>query len=466
MQAKGNAKKRKYFIDIPYIAFLFLIILVLVMTGLTAYYGYSLRAVNQKNEAAMQQLVESFDQLLAYNPGEEEALHIAVTAPAPPDSATTLSEALSVMQAQYDQFTGNITFFFTLFSLLISVFTIGLPIMNYLFFQKDTVRSIKLALRRLEEETDEKITRMEKTIVQMQQITASAASAEAAPESIKPIGESAADKANSLYLKALMAYNKKQYQAALKQLNEAIALHEDGRYFFSRALVYSHLEEHNKAIADSTRAIELDSKDSSAYINRGNSYNNLKKYDEAISDYTCSIKLTPENAIVYYNRGIVYDELEKYDDAIKDYSYAIELDPENIDAYNNRGYIYARLGKLDFAMEDCNKAIMLDPEYAYAYDSRGFVYQQKELYPQALEDFNTAIRLDPNLTDAYLHRSQVYLALNKPDKAWKDYHKARDLDNSSLAAKLDTLYEELTAEVVDLQADIEQPGFPLAEGDE
>ena len=73
-------------------------------------------------------------------------------------------------------------------------------------------------------------------------------------------------------------------------------------YFYS-AYNKANLNDYNGAIADYTKAIELDPNNSNAYINRGIVKNDLKDYYGAIFDYTKAIELDPNNSIAYYNRG-------------------------------------------------------------------------------------------------------------------------------------------------------------------
>ena len=58
-----------------------------------------------------------------------------------------------------------------------------------------------------------------------------------------------------------------------------------------------------KAIADFTKALELDPDLVAAYNFRGKAYSDQRKFDEAIADFTKAIELDAEYAIAYYNRG-------------------------------------------------------------------------------------------------------------------------------------------------------------------
>jgi len=115
--------------------------------------------------------------------------------------------------------------------------------------------------------------------------------------------------------------------------------------------------QYDKAIADYTKAIELNPRDAKAYNNRGNAYGNKGQYDQAIADYTKAIELNPRDATTYYNRGMSYGKDKgQHDQAIADYTKAIELNPRFAAAYNNRGIAYYNKGEYDKAWEDVYKA--------------------------------------------------------------------------------------------------------------
>jgi len=78
--------------------------------------------------------------------------------------------------------------------------------------------------------------------------------------------------------------------------------------------------------------------------------------DKAIADYSKAIELNPRYAIAYHNRGFVYRKIGEYDRAILDFTKAIEIDPKYASAYYHRGHIYHYKGEYEMAWEDIKKA--------------------------------------------------------------------------------------------------------------
>ena len=75
-------------------------------------------------------------------------------------------------------------------------------------------------------------------------------------------------------------------------------------------------------------------------------------FDKAIADYSKAIELDPEHALAYRDRGFVYYLEDDSDKAIADYSKAIELDPEYAPAYSDRGNVYNVCGENESAFND------------------------------------------------------------------------------------------------------------------
>jgi tetratricopeptide (TPR) repeat protein len=85
----------------------------------------------------------------------------------------------------------------------------------------------------------------------------------------------------------------------------------------------------------------------------------MGKYDEALADYTKAIELDPTDGELYLIRGVAYSLKGFQDEAIRDYSIAIAIDPGNSDAYFNRAQAYEAKNMNDKALEDYKAAARL-----------------------------------------------------------------------------------------------------------
>ena len=97
------------------------------------------------------------------------------------------------------------------------------------------------------------------------------------------------------------------------------------------------VKDYEGAIADYTKAIEINPDFGTAYNNRGISKRKLNDYYGSIADFTKAIEINPDFAIAYSDRGFSKYSLKDYYGAIADYTKFTELDPDNPVAFFLRG---------------------------------------------------------------------------------------------------------------------------------
>ena len=208
----------------------------------------------------------------------------------------------------------------------------------------------------------------------------------------------------------------------------------DHIFYNNRGIDYGEKGEHDLAIKDFTKAIELNPDYAFAYNNRGAVYRDKGEHDQAIEDCSKAIQLQPNYAEPYNNRGAAYGNKGDYDLAIKDYNIAIKLQPDFVQAYYNRGLAYHEKREFDRAIKDYSKATKLNPKLFHPYYNRGNVYLQKGNFDRAIEDYSKAIELNPTLGPAYCNRGEVWLHLKEWDKAKADLTTAKDKGVDIIAA--------------------------------
>lgn len=69
------------------------------------------------------------------------------------------------------------------------------------------------------------------------------------------------------------------------------------------------------------------------YFTRGYAKKDLQDYRGAIADYTKAIEINPKYLLAYRCRGIAKDFLKDNVGAIADYTKAIEIDPQDAEAF-------------------------------------------------------------------------------------------------------------------------------------
>ncbi len=104
------------------------------------------------------------------------------------------------------------------------------------------------------------------------------------------------------------------------------------------------------------RILKYNPRSPRAHYNLGNAYGNKGNHDQAILEYTKAIELEPNYAEAYNNLGSAYGNKGNYDQAILEYTKAIELNPNLNIAYNNRAVAYYYKHEYDRTRVDVHKA--------------------------------------------------------------------------------------------------------------
>ncbi len=218
-------------------------------------------------------------------------------------------------------------------------------------------------------------------------------------------------------------------QGALQIMNDAVAAYpNEPLAYVGRGLMLDSLNRPDDAVADYTKAIELDPEDIGAYFNRAGVYRRLGDFDKALEDYTTNIELDPTIPESYFIRAEVYIEINDNDSALADYNHVIQMDPNSVEGYINRGLFYENSGYPNEALQDYQHALKIDPQNGEAHVGIGNFYQNEDKPDEALTEYNRAIELNPQDTIAYLTRADLYLSQEEYDKAIADYQQVIRID--------------------------------------
>jgi tetratricopeptide (TPR) repeat protein len=227
---------------------------------------------------------------------------------------------------------------------------------------------------------------------------------------------------------------KNELGGALADYSKAIELDPaDAELHAVRGWVEQRMGRRDGAIADYSRAIALSPDGDqvymlNAYFRRSELYEQMRLYDRALADLDREIALQPLHPAVVRNaRADVYLKLARYDDAIADENEAIALNPGLERAYYNRGWAHMRKGEYDAAIADYTKAIAIAPDFSI-YNNRAWSNHLKGNDSGGLADAEEAVKLAPKNPFCLGTRAAIYEKLGRRDAAIADYRAAFALD--------------------------------------
>jgi tetratricopeptide (TPR) repeat protein len=229
---------------------------------------------------------------------------------------------------------------------------------------------------------------------------------------IATVSLSTVPKAADFLLSATEKEKAGNYQGALRDYDQAIAI--DSRYaeaYLSRGSLKNYqFNDYTGASSDYSEAIRINPQHFRAYSARARlRKNKLKDFRGALYDFNKWIELAPNHGsivIAYNDRGnLKKDDLNDIIGALADYNKAIELFPRLSIAYSNRGTLKEYgLNDLSGALADYSKAIELDPKDVENYKYRAWLKEKKDDIFGALSDYDKAIEVQSSFAKGYYHR--------------------------------------------------------------
>jgi tetratricopeptide (TPR) repeat protein len=137
----------------------------------------------------------------------------------------------------------------------------------------------------------------------------------------------------------------------------------------------------------------LSAQTASTFVTSGLDKYRMGDYDGAIADYTKALDLNSSYLGAYNNRGMAKSKQGNFDGAIADYAQAIKMKPTFTDAYFNRGTAELLQGNFDAAIADCSKTIELKPDHQAAYFHRALAKDCQTNFEGASADYAKALEL-------------------------------------------------------------------------
>ena len=218
-----------------------------------------------------------------------------------------------------------------------------------------------------------------------------------------PMGQedSAEDRANLLYQRALAYGVLRDYKAAISDWTEAIRLSPAhlGAHV-KRAAAYASLGHSKEAVAAFDAAVRQFPNTLLVYNDRGSFRRSVGELDGAVADFTKCLQIDPGFGLGYLNRGMCLADQNSHQAAENDFSTALKhrLDPaQTLLAYRLRGASRLSQGNAAGALADLTAAAKAAPRDAGVAEDRAVaLFCQKE-FPAAATEFAKARVLNPQL---------------------------------------------------------------------
>jgi eukaryotic-like serine/threonine-protein kinase len=202
--------------------------------------------------------------------------------------------------------------------------------------------------------------------------------------------------------------------------------------WISRAQVLRGLGRHEEALRDLEQALKLEPADPDALQRKGRLLSDLGRREEAIEVLREAIAVRPGYWGNYDALGGVYYFLGRREEAVQMFERVIELQPDSLRGHTNLGAVYQALGQQERALESYRTAVKIAPVWQ-AYANIGVILRDRGEHEAALASLQEAAKLAPNHASVRLNIGDTWQRLGNAEKARAAYAEAvalmrRDLE--------------------------------------
>jgi tetratricopeptide (TPR) repeat protein len=240
-------------------------------------------------------------------------------------------------------------------------------------------------------------------------------------QTLEAAADVAADAAEYARLGAALA-SRHEFARALADLSKAIELDPNGSdYLYDRAKIYMQTGQAPLALADLERVLALKPESMDAYISRAEIRLGQKSSGEAVTDLDAAAALAPPQGDVRLTLAQLYAGAANFAAAIKQWDLWIESHPVDarfVGALGERCYLKALQNQdLSSGLSDCNRALALanmrNPDNATLWANRGMVRLRQGAYDKAISDFDDSLEKQPKNVRALYGRGVAKIRQNK-----------------------------------------------------
>jgi tetratricopeptide (TPR) repeat protein len=202
---------------------------------------------------------------------------------------------------------------------------------------------------------------------------------------------------------------------------------------------------HFTSINEYSLKIEDNARNADYFFGIGMDYMLVQDFAEAIANFSRAIDLNPNYILAYFNRAVVRNKQLDYDQYLTS-SNTNELNSMNLQLrrgnimqpstsiqgdFSNNEFRDNKMNDYELILHDYDMIIRLNPDFVFAYYNRGNIRCLQRDYRAAIIDYSEAILRDPEFAEAYFNRGLSRLSLGDAERGIADLSKAGELGLSN-----------------------------------
>lgn len=242
------------------------------------------------------------------------------------------------------------------------------------------------------------------------------------------------------------------YQDAIAQFSKAIELDPDyDKAYINRAFAFSRTGEHKSAAEDYDRALVFDDKDEELFYFSGKEWHLAGNNQFALVKLTSAINMKKNFLEAYQVRQTVFMDIEEYDQALADCQKCLKLNDDE-QAYFNLAQVYEKLGMLNEAEQAYKSSLQKNRRVVKTHYSYAQLLYSLEKFNEADIEVTQVLQLDPRHLEGILLKSQVLAAQG---------HYLKASDQLSMASVEYPDVPQIYLNRGDINNKLNQPGYAI-----
>lgn len=246
------------------------------------------------------------------------------------------------------------------------------------------------------------------------------------------------DDAKSFSIYGDYLYRDERLREARTQFEKAAKIDKSRYVIWNQILVLdSQLEDFDKMISTSEKALELFPTMPSFYLFNGVAHLQKKNYETAIESLEAGVDLVVENfgqlAQFYASLGDAHHAMGNFEESDEAYESSLSVEENNAYVLNNYSYYLSERGEeLEKALEMAQKANKLQPDESTFQDTYAWVFYKLGRYEEAREWLEKALN-NGGVNDGTVleHYGDVLYKLNRNDEALDYWQQAKGVGGTS-----------------------------------
>jgi putative PEP-CTERM system TPR-repeat lipoprotein len=235
-------------------------------------------------------------------------------------------------------------------------------------------------------------------------------------------------------LKGIIYYHKKNYAAAIPEIQASIKIMPAIEAYYFLGLSYFEKKDLETALSQFRTILDHDPSFSKARVLTAMILLQQKRIDDAISQLKILLESDPKNSFAHNVLGSAYLAKGMADEGLKELNRAIDLDPKNMDALLQKGIVHLRSGKEKEAETDLETAVRVSPEVLNTRLVLGAYYMRKGQADKAISVMNKGLTGKKGDAPLYNFMASIMFSQKKQADALRYLQKAKEIDPESTAA--------------------------------